>query len=111
MVVRDGEDTIELARIEVLVADHPLPSERSIAGARRLAELAADARAGDLVLASFTGGSSALTSLPRPGSAADKRRLHELLLSSGAPITEVNAVRQARVGAQGRPACGAIAPA
>jgi hydroxypyruvate reductase/glycerate 2-kinase len=95
VVVRDGEDTIALERIEVLVADHPLPSERSVAGARRLVELADDARAGDLVLASFTGGSSALASLPPAGvSPAEKRRLHELLLGSGAPIADVNAVRK-----------------
>ena len=112
VVVRDGEDTIELERIEVLLADHPLPSERSIAGARRLAELAADARAGDLVLASFTGGSSALTSLPPPGvSGADKRRLHELLLSSGAPITEVNAVRKHVSALKGGRLAARIAPA
>ena len=74
VVVRDGEDTSALERIEVLVADHPLPSERSIAGARRLAELAAGVRAGDLVLASFTGGSSALTSLPPPGVTGDEKR-------------------------------------
>jgi hydroxypyruvate reductase/glycerate 2-kinase len=95
VVVRDGEHAIELKRIEVLVADHPLPSKRSMAGARRLSELAVNAREGDLVLASFTGGSSALASLPPDGvSGEEKRRLHELLLASGAPITEVNAVRK-----------------
>jgi glycerate 2-kinase len=112
VVVREGENTIELERIEVLVADHPLPSERSIAGARRLAELAAEARAGDLVLASFTGGSSALTSLPPRGvSGAEKRRLHELLLASGAPITEVNAVRKHVSALKGGRLAAMIAPA
>ncbi|MCD6014766.1 MAG: gck [Solirubrobacterales bacterium] len=112
VVVRDGEDTIALERIEVLVADHPLPSERSIAGARRLAELAAGVRAGDLVLASFTGGSSALTSLPPPGVTGDeKRRLHELLLASGAPITEINAVRKHVSGLKGGRLAARIAPA
>ena len=85
-----------LERIEVLVADHPLPSERSVTAARRLQRrLAADARAGDLVIAAFTGGSSALACLPPEGvELADKRRLHELLLGSGAPIAEVNTVRK-----------------
>jgi glycerate 2-kinase len=112
VVVREGEDTIVLERIEVLVADHPLPSERSIAGARRLAELAAGVRAGDLVLASFTGGSSALTSLPPPGVTGDeKRRLHELLLASGAPITEINAVRKHVSGLKGGRLAARIEPA
>jgi hydroxypyruvate reductase/glycerate 2-kinase len=112
VVVRDGEDTIELKRIEVLVADHPLPSQRSIAGARRVFELAAEARDGDLVLASFTGGSSSLTSLPPGGvSGEDKRRVHELLLASGAPITEVNAVRKHVSSFKGGRLAARIAPA
>ena len=58
-------------------------------------EIASGAREGDLVIGSFTGGSSALTSLPPDGvSVGEKRRLHELLLGSGAPITEVNTVRK-----------------
>ena len=43
IVVRGGEER-PLERIEVLGADHPLPSGRSIAAARRLLELAATAR-------------------------------------------------------------------
>lgn len=95
IAVRDGDQTVALELIEVLVADHPLPSERSLGAARRLDAIAADAGPGDLVLALFTGGSSALACLPPDGvSFAEKRRLHQLLLSSGAPIAEVNTVRK-----------------
>jgi glycerate 2-kinase len=112
VVVRDGEDTIALGRAEVLVADHPLPSERSVAGARRLLEIAGDAREGDLVIGSFTGGSSALTSLPPEGvTPAEKRGLHELLLGSGAPITEVNTVRKQVSAIKGGRLAQRIAPA
>jgi glycerate 2-kinase len=112
VVVRDGEDTIALEHVEVLAADHPLPSDRSVAGARRLLEIAAAAREGDLVIGSFTGGSSALASLPPDGvSAAEKRRLHEVLLGSGAPITEVNAVRKQVSAIKGGRLAAGIAPA
>ncbi len=112
VVVRDGEDTIALDRVELMLADHPLPSERSVSGARRLFELAARAREGDLVLASFTGGSSALACLPPDGvSAAEKRRLHELLLGSGAPIADVNAVRKHVSALKGGRLAAQIAPA
>jgi glycerate 2-kinase len=95
IVLREGEQNLALERIEIIVADHPLPSTRSHAAARRLLELADSAREGDLVIASFTGGSSALASLPPPGVAVEeKRHLHELLLGSGAPIADVNAVRK-----------------
>ena len=79
----------------MLGADHPLPSESSGAAARRLLEIAAGAGERDVVIACFTGGSSALASLPPPGvTPAEKRVLHELLLSSGIGIVEVNTVRK-----------------
>ena len=90
-----GDERGRLGRIEVLGADHPLPSESSGAAAKRLLEIAAGAGERDVVIACFTGGSSALASLPPPGvTPAEKRALHELLLSSGIGIVEVNTVRK-----------------
>ena len=84
-----------LTRINVLCADHPLPTERSVHAAREILACAAGAGADDLVLTCFTGGSSALSSLPPEGVAADdKRELHQQLLSSGLAITDINAVRK-----------------
>jgi glycerate 2-kinase len=112
VVIREGEDTGRLERVQVIVADHPLPSERSVAAALRLLELADDAREGDLVLACFTGGSSALASVPPAGVSADeKRRLHELLLGSGASIAEVNTVRKHVSGLKGGRLAARAAPA
>jgi hydroxypyruvate reductase/glycerate 2-kinase len=94
IVVRDGEEE-SLGRIEVIGADHPLPSGRSIGAARRLLALAEGAGERDIVIACFTGGSSALACLPPAAvTAAEKRELHELLLSSGISIVEVNTVRK-----------------
>jgi glycerate-2-kinase len=81
--------------VQVIHSDHPLPSSRSIEAATQILATAKAAGADDIVLATFTGGSSALASLPPPGvSGEDKRVLHELLLSSGLAITEINAVRK-----------------
>jgi glycerate 2-kinase len=94
IAVRAGTER-ELERIEVIGADHPLPSAASEAAALRLLELAAGAGERDIVLACFTGGSSALASLPPEGvDGAEKRALHELLLASGIGIVEVNTVRK-----------------
>jgi glycerate-2-kinase len=94
IAVRAGTEKA-LERIEVLGADHPLPSDASAAAARRLLEIAAGAGERDIVVACFTGGSSALASLPPEGvTGAEKRALHELLLASGIGIVEVNTVRK-----------------
>jgi glycerate 2-kinase len=112
IAIRDGADEITLHRIEVLLADHPLPSERSEAAARRIMGLVGDLGPEDLVIAAFTGGSSALTSLPPAGvTQADKRRLHELLLGSGAPIAEVNTVRKHVSAIKGGRLAARVAPA
>lgn len=112
IAVRDGAENGALDRIEVLPADHPLPSERSVEAARRMLELVAGLDEGDLVLAAFTGGSSALTSLPPAGiTHEEKRTLHELLLASGAPISEVNAVRKHVSAFKGGRFAASVAPA
>ena len=97
VVVRDGEDAIALERIEVLVADHPLPSERS--DRRRPARSSSsptalgERRPRDR-LRSPAAARRSRACPPRASRAAEKRRLHELLLGSGAPIIEVNTVRK-----------------
>lgn len=94
VVVRDP-DASPLQGIEVICADHPLPTERSVRAAQRILEWAASATEDDLVITCFTGGSSSLSSLPpEQVSEEDKRTLHQQLLSSGLAITEVNAVRK-----------------
>jgi glycerate-2-kinase len=84
-----------LQHIDILDADHPVPSEASLEGGRRLAELASSCGPGDLLITAFTGGSSALACLPpeQIGFVA-KQALHSLLLDSGASIAEINTVRK-----------------
>ena len=94
VAVRDPEAP-SLPRIDVLCADHPLPTKRSVDAAERILACVADAGADDVVITCFTGGSSALSSLPPANvEAADKRVLHQQLLSSGLAITDVNVVRK-----------------
>lgn len=94
VILQRGESA-DLDHIEVFVADHPLPTRESVRGALRLEELASAVGPDDLVIACFTGGSSALASLPPDGiSFEDKRALHKALLATGMPIAEMNAVRK-----------------
>ena len=94
VVVKRGQGR-RLRRIEVREAAHPVPDEASLAGGRRLLELAEEAGADDLVLGLVTGGSSALAVFPAEGiSMADKVATNRLLLTCGADIVSINNVRK-----------------
>ena len=81
--------------IELNQAGHPIPDEKGVTGAQKMADLVRDAGEGDLVIALISGGGSALMVLPTPGiTLNDKRRLTDALLRSGATINEMNAVRK-----------------
>ena len=92
--VKRGERR-RLQKIEVVETGHPLPDESSIIVARKILEIANMAGKGDLVFAAITGGASALATLP-PGGIKLKeiQKLTDLLLKSGAPIRDINAVRK-----------------
>jgi len=95
LIVTRHPSTHKLRRIEVVAADHPIPSTASWEAGRRLAEIAAGLGPGVLMITAFTGGSSALACLPPDGvTFAAKRQLHALLLESGASIAEINTVRK-----------------
>jgi len=91
---KDGH-LAKLKRIELAECSHPVPDERGVAGARRIAELAREAKAGDLVICLISGGGSALLPLPAAGvTLAQKQETTKLLLACGATIHEINAVRK-----------------
>ena len=112
VVVRDGSAAARPELIEIREASHPLPDERSVAAAAGLLERAAAAGPRDIVIACFTGGSSALTSMPPAGvTAEEKRDLHRLLLGAGMPIAEINTVRKQVSAFKGGRLARAAAPA
>ena len=76
-------------------AGHPLPTDGSVAGARRAREIAAVEAEGDLLVVLLSGGGSALMSLPADGIAlADKQETARTLMAHGADIYELNTVRK-----------------
>jgi glycerate-2-kinase len=94
VVVRRGEGGT-LRRIKVVEADHPVPSDASVAAAKAMLAMADELGPDDLALCCITGGSSALICAPPPGVPVEaKERLHEVLLASGLRIDEMNTVRK-----------------
>ena len=84
-----------LTRIEQNECGHPIPDEAGVRGAQRIAAIARDATARDLVICLISGGASALLPLPAPQIAlAEKQATTNLLLGCGATIHEINAVRK-----------------
>lgn len=81
--------------IEIAEAGHPVPDRGSLGGARRILQIASSLSSDDLLIVLLSGGASSLLALPDDGlTLADKQRTTRLLLRSGAPIEEVNAVRK-----------------
>ena len=105
-------DPLETDRIAVVEGSHPTPNEAGMEGARRVLSLAERASEGTLVLCLLSGGGSALLPAPVDGVAIDElRSLTDDLLSSGATIGEINAVRKHLSALKGGRLAGAAAPA
>jgi glycerate 2-kinase len=87
--------TVALDRIELIEAGHPIPDENGMRGAERMLDLLVGADSSDLAFCVISGGGSALLPLPQLGiSLADKQETVRILLSCGASIHEINAVRK-----------------
>lgn len=94
IILKKGSQS-NLRHVQVFYGAHPIPDEDGNKGAKTMLAMANGLTEKDLVIAIFTGGSSALLPLPANGiSLADKQEVNRLLLSCGAEITEINAVRK-----------------
>jgi glycerate 2-kinase len=94
-----GSDHIR-SGFQYFKAGHPYPDEQSEKAADAVLALLEKTIPGDVVLFLISGGGSALLEKPIGSSAAppisieDMRRFHELLVTSGASIQEINILRK-----------------
>ena len=79
-----------------IVAGHPVPNQGSLAAGRAILDLLAAANSHTLVFFLLSGGGSALVELPvDPGvTLEDMQALNRVLVTCGASIDEINAVRK-----------------
>ncbi|MBW2058605.1 MAG: DUF4147 domain-containing protein [Deltaproteobacteria bacterium] len=95
VAVKELEPGDRLERIELVAAGHPLPDENSLVVSKRIFEIVQQATPDDLFIGIISGGSSALLSCPLPGiTLEDEIACTQKLLTSGARILEINAVRR-----------------
>ncbi len=84
-----------LKKIRVTEAGHPSPDANSFRATKAILEIADKADANDLVICLISGGgSSLLADLPAGSTAKDMSVINDLLVNSGATITEINSVRK-----------------
>jgi glycerate 2-kinase len=96
----------------VVEAAHPVPDTVGLAAAQRIMAMAQGLTKDDLVLCLISGGGSALLTLPVEGlDFADKQRINQDLLNSGANIGEMNCVRKHLSQIKGGRLAAACAPA
>lgn len=89
------EYTVELDSIKLIEAGHPVPDKNGYQGAVAILNLAESAREDDLVLCLISGGGSALLPLPAQGLTLENEQdTIKELLSCGAAIYEINAIRK-----------------
>jgi glycerate 2-kinase len=92
--VKDG-DFQRTRQIELNPSGHPVPDQRGVEGARRIANIARQAGPRDFLICVISGGASALMPAPAaPVTLATMQELTRLLLASGATIHELNTVRK-----------------
>lgn len=85
----------KLEYIDTNIASHPIPNKTGALGAKRMVKILEKAKENDLVIALISGGGSALMPLPVEGiNLEDKIKISKLLVTSKAPIEEINIVRK-----------------
>jgi glycerate-2-kinase len=95
VVVLKHGSSVQLKHMDVFYGAHPVPDENGYRGAEAIMSLVKKCAPNDLVIAGFSGGSSALLPFPVKGvSLQEKQIVHHVLLHCGADITEINTVRK-----------------
>lgn len=98
VVVKDGHrgtHGAQIGPIEIREAAHPVPDDRGVQAAERIADLLHDPAEDDLLLVLISGGGSALLTWPAPGlTLADLQGMTAAMLRCGATINEMNTLRK-----------------
>lgn len=84
-----------LKTIKLHDATHPIPSKKGVKGVEKMLGLVRKPTKNDLIICLISGGGSALMPMPLEGlDLTDYQKVTNLLLESGAPISEINTIRK-----------------
>jgi len=111
IVVKYGY-SCKLKYIEVSEANHPVPDANGLRATKEILKIAEMANWSDLVICLLSGGGSSLLPDISEGSSSDDMiKVNDLLINSGACITEINAVRKHLSGVKGGQLARVVYPA
>lgn len=95
IIITTDENHRQIGDFDCLAASHPVPDERGLHAARKVAALAEKLNVDDHLLLLISGGGSALLPAPATGiSLAQKITLNDALLASGLDIHDMNVIRR-----------------
>ena len=84
-----------MRKIKLVEADHPMPGKTGQKVAEEILNMANRLEPSDLLLCLFSGGGSALLTLPAPGiELKDLQKVNKALFKKGATIHEINCIRK-----------------
>ena len=94
-IITKYEHSVPLKYIEITEAGHPVPDENGIKGTELIMSIVKKAEKDDLVICLISGGGSALLSdVPEGCTLGDLKTVSNILLKTGADITEMNCIRK-----------------
>jgi hydroxypyruvate reductase len=112
LVVTKYGHGLELNRIRLVEAGHPIPDESGVRAVRETQALLSGLTPKDVVLSLISGGGSALWPSPAEGiTLEEKQQVTQMLLRAGATIQELNGVRKHLSGIKGGQLARWAAPA
>jgi hydroxypyruvate reductase len=95
LVVTKYGHGLDLKRIRLVEAGHPIPDENGVRAVRDTETLLSGLTSKDVVLSLISGGGSALWPAPAKGiTLEEKQQMTQMLLRAGATIQELNGVRK-----------------
>ncbi len=94
-IITKYEHSVPLKFIETTEAGHPVPDENGIKGTKQILSIVRKADIEDLVICLISGGGSALLAdVPEGCTLGDLKAVNNILLKTGANITEMNCIRK-----------------
>jgi len=93
VITNDVSKKVHHPLVQTIAGGHPLPDENSIRGTEMIEKIIADCTPNDLLIVLISGGGSSLLCHPRVP-LKDMQQTTQLLLRSGATISEINTIRK-----------------